>query len=119
MSNQAPLKETDYIRFEDVPKPGRLTRYIVIYGKLQGFRLGHISWYGRWRQYVFEPSLGTLFNVGCLADLADRLGYLNTMHRENRRRPPTSPAQATPSASPRELDRAADSAYAESEEATE
>ena len=116
MSNQAPLKETDFMRFGDMPNPGGTTRRIAVYSKSQGSRLGSIVWYGCWHQYIFEPEQGTLFNVGCLGDLADRLGYLNTMHKEIRRRPPTSPAQATPSALPRELGQAADSAP--SEEAT-
>jgi hypothetical protein len=86
MTDPAPLKETDFMRFEDLPNPRRVTRFIAVWSKSQGYKLGHIRWYWRWRQYVFEPSKGTLFNVSCLADLADRLGYLNTMHRNARRK---------------------------------
>jgi hypothetical protein len=80
-----PLKDTAYMRFEDVPNPRKKTRLIIVYSKSQGFDLGKIRWHSRWRQYVFEPALGTLFNLGCLNSLADRLAYLNVMRRTLRR----------------------------------
>ena len=79
-----PLAETAYMRFEDVPNPGRKTRRITVFNKSGGYPLGYIHWHGAWRQYVFEPEAATIFNVECLASLADRVGYLNTMHRAGR-----------------------------------
>ena len=75
-----PLTDTQYLHFYDLPPMGK-TRRIVVQSR-RGHHLGDIRWYGPWRQYVFEPAQGTIFNVECLASLADRLGYLNTMHRE-------------------------------------
>ncbi|HET6456308.1 MAG TPA: hypothetical protein VFI02_18025 [Armatimonadota bacterium] len=31
--------------------------------------LGYIEWHGPWRQYCFFPEAGTIFNIGCLADI--------------------------------------------------
>lgn len=75
-----PLTDSKYLHFYDLPPLGK-TRRIVVQSRTHGDHLGDIHWHGPWRQYVFEPAPGTVFNNGCLADLADRLGYLNTMHR--------------------------------------
>jgi len=38
--------------------------------RLHGNRLGHIAWFGRWRQYAFFPAADTVFNRACLDDIA-------------------------------------------------
>jgi hypothetical protein len=35
----------------------------------RGGKLGEIRFSGRWRQYVFAPTSGSLFSAGCLDDL--------------------------------------------------
>lgn len=47
--------------------------------------LGTIKWFGRWRQYVFHPEGDTIFNAGCLRDIADRTEELSKSHRAKRR----------------------------------
>ena len=32
--------------------------------------LGTIKWYAPWRRYVFFPQTGTLYDAGCLAEIA-------------------------------------------------
>lgn len=32
--------------------------------------LGTIKWYAPWRRYVFIPQAGTLYDAGCLAEIA-------------------------------------------------
>ena len=76
-----PLHDTKYLHFDELPNDGRKTRVFHVFSVRQGTLLGLIFWLGRWRQYVFEPDPGTVFNNECLTSLADRLGYLNTMHR--------------------------------------
>lgn len=46
-----------------------------------GDLLGGVSWYGPWRQYVFEPEGGCVFNNGCLNDVSGFLAEMNASHR--------------------------------------
>jgi hypothetical protein len=62
-------KETEYLVFREQPAPKLKTRMWSVESKLHGDILGLIRWFGRWRQYVFEPAGGTLFNVSCLSDI--------------------------------------------------
>lgn len=34
-----------------------------------GALLGVVRWFGRWRQYAFFPEPGTIYSVGCMADI--------------------------------------------------
>lgn len=45
------------------------SRWIVPRGTVQT-ELGTIKWYAPWRRYVFFPQGGTLFDAGCLAEIA-------------------------------------------------
>lgn len=47
--------------------------------------LGTVKWFGRWRQYCFDPSSQTTFNRTCLQDLAAFLEQVNERHRVERR----------------------------------
>ena len=58
------MPSNEYLIFYDITPPERKTRVIQIRGKQNGFLLGHIKWYGAWRQYVFYPEEKTLFNIG-------------------------------------------------------
>jgi hypothetical protein len=37
---------------------------------LNGILLGHVQWYGQWRQYSFFPHDATVFERKCLRDIA-------------------------------------------------
>lgn len=43
--------------------------------------LGTVQWFPRWRQYCFDPREGTVFNDGCLRDIA---AFLERVNRERR-----------------------------------
>ena len=45
--------------------------------------LADISWYTRWRQYVFDPNLGTVWNDRCLKDV---VAFLKSENEKRRRR---------------------------------
>lgn len=62
--------ESEYLRFYEVQmKPSMTTRgWLVVSTSLN--RLGIVKFYGAWRQYVFHPGEGTIFNKGCMEDLA-------------------------------------------------
>ena len=49
------------------------TKVISVDSKLHGNTLGIIKWYGAWRQYVFYPKIGTLFNAECLNDIQNQI----------------------------------------------
>lgn len=63
---------------------GRTQRWTVD-GKRSGDILGVVEWYGPWRQYVFAPDPDTVFNLGCLLDIADFVAEQNAKQREERR----------------------------------
>lgn len=48
---------------------------------LNGFHLGMVGWFPRWRQYVFDPSKST-FNADCLRGLSDFLIRVNAEHKQ-------------------------------------
>lgn len=56
--------------------PGRKTGQWQIHSK-GGDILGLVSWYGRWRQYTFNPEEGTTYSAGCLRDLVAFLERVN------------------------------------------
>lgn len=45
------------------------SRWIVPRGTVQT-ELGTIKWYAPWRRYVFFPDPGTLYDAGCLTEIA-------------------------------------------------
>ena len=79
------LLPTKYLRFEQVDTPpGRKTAVWNVISQSSGAILGTIRWHGPWRQYTLWPTNGTLYNVECLTDLADRLATCNRWHRNIR-----------------------------------
>lgn len=58
------------------------TQVWYVRNKTSASLLGKFIWYGSWRQYIFEPSPGTIFNHVCLLEIIKALEILNTEHRE-------------------------------------
>lgn len=46
------------------------TNTYTVIATADGFVLGRIAWFGRWRKYVFEPSTDCLFEETCLREIA-------------------------------------------------
>ena len=46
-----------------------------------GAKLGVVQWYSHWRQYVFSPNPGCIFNRHCLRLLADFCEEKTKEHR--------------------------------------
>lgn len=61
--------DSQYMNFEDITPAGRKTKIIIVTAKRDGATLGEVSWWGAWRQYVFIPNEGTVFNKGCMNDI--------------------------------------------------
>jgi hypothetical protein len=64
------------------PKGGKTTRWRVMSN--HGDQLGTVAWFGRWRQYTFDPVPQSTFNRECLLDIAAYLERVNKEHRERR-----------------------------------
>lgn len=73
---------SEYLHFESLGKSasGKTLVYGVI-SVTQGDLLGHIRWYGPWRQYCFFPAPGTIWNVGCLNDINQFIARLMAERR--------------------------------------
>lgn len=66
------MTEPRWISFEPVSAPGRKTAIWRVVSRRRGDVLGIVQWFGRWRQYSFFPEPNTVFNQGCLKDIAQR-----------------------------------------------
>lgn len=66
------VKQTEYLAFAEVIDPAskRKTKVWQVLSVRHGDVLGVISWYGSWRQYVHRPHPNTLWNSGCLDEVA-------------------------------------------------
>ena len=70
-------RETKWLIFKvSELKPKTVVMHVVSKSRT-GQILGEISWFGRWRQYSFDPEPSTTFNNGCLQDIAGVLSDLN------------------------------------------
>lgn len=67
---------------DEAASAGRKTQVWLVLSVRSGETLGVIRWFGPWRQYTFAPAPSTVFNPGCLREIADKAGYLTNKHRE-------------------------------------
>jgi hypothetical protein len=73
---------SEYLDFEERPPvEGRKTKVVVVRSAGSSAILGDIRWFGRWRQYTFQPERGTVFNQGCLATIN---AYMAALMEERR-----------------------------------
>jgi hypothetical protein len=71
-----------YIRFDGGGESlSGKTRVWLVMSKSQDARLGRIAWDGKWRQYVFEPDMGTIWSHDCLEDVRQFLKNANDEHK--------------------------------------
>lgn len=81
----------EYIRFEEIESlPYAKTHVWKILSVSHGGELGRVSWYNRWRQYVFFPNSGTLYNQGCLLEIRDFVQKATHDHREAQKKERTT-----------------------------
>lgn len=70
------MAESRYLEFVDETPPDRKTRIVKIVSIRSSDTLGHILWYGPWRQYAFFPERATIWNPECLRDVNARIEAL-------------------------------------------
>lgn len=75
--------QSQYLQFHDEGpvKPGAKTRKYTVYGRVNKLILGYIKWFPKWRQYTYYPNPDTVYNPGCLDDLAEYCEYLTSAHK--------------------------------------
>lgn len=78
-----PTMTAQWIEFVDAgtSKSG-VTRIWSVQSKSQGAILGYIQWFGRWRCYAFDPLAETVYNAGCLRDIARFCEQATAEHRD-------------------------------------
>ena len=64
------IKETKYLVFIKLERSThKKTEQIIISNIHHNQTIGHILWYGKWRQYCFFPFGDTIWNKDCLDDI--------------------------------------------------
>jgi hypothetical protein len=58
----------------------RKTRTVEVVSVKSEKGLGEIRWYAPWRQYVFYPLTQTLFNPGCMEQIANYTRAMTAKH---------------------------------------
>jgi len=64
-----PIADTKYLAFVEIDNRPKKTRLYRVHSKSSGEGLAEIKWFSQWRQYDFEPIVGSRWNVDCLEDI--------------------------------------------------
>ena len=68
-----------YVKFELIKNNPKTKVYSV--KSIQGsVSLGVVSWFGKWRRYVFFPEEDTVFDYNCLEDIKNFMDNLMKEH---------------------------------------
>jgi hypothetical protein len=67
----------------DLPK-SRKTKTYEIKSKRTGEVLGHIFWYGAWRQYIFTTPEEIAWSLGCLQDVIAFMHNLSETRKKSK-----------------------------------
>ena len=81
IAGDEPLGEFMFTR-EIARSPSGATRRWELRATNTDSVLGLIRWFGRWRQYCFEPNTRTVFNGGCLMAINGFLRKQTEAHRK-------------------------------------
>ncbi len=71
----------EYIEFKLIEKKPKTEVYLIVNINNHGY-LGEIKWHGPWRQYVFYPYRGTVFNMDCMRYIIDFIKELMEARKE-------------------------------------
>ena len=70
-------KKSKYLIFESTSY-GR----VLVFNKKEF--LGFIEYYPKWKQYIFEPALNTIYSFECLQDIIDKIKECNILNNEKK-----------------------------------
>jgi hypothetical protein len=72
----------EFIQFKDEgPTESGKTHTFRVDSTQDGSYLGRISWFGRWRKYVFFPASNTIFEQVCMRDISEFIEQKTRDHR--------------------------------------
>lgn len=75
-----------YINFANPTKSESGKTLIVgVFSVQGGSWLGYISWFAKWRRYVFCPGPETVFDANCLAAIEGKLANMTSDHKHQLR----------------------------------
>lgn len=75
--------DSEYISIEyRESSPSGKTHIYLVYATRNRAVLGEIKWLGQWRQYVFFPQMGTVFNGDCMTAIAEFCLEITKTHKE-------------------------------------
>jgi hypothetical protein len=60
-----------HLYFNELNNAGKKTRWWEVTATASDEVLGHVSFWGAWRKYVFKPLAGTLYDAACQREIAD------------------------------------------------
>jgi hypothetical protein len=75
---------SEFLDFTSSQPPGRKTKIFAVTSRMNGAPLGEVKWFAAWRKYAFFPAQGTVFDDGCLYEIAahcDRETYDHKYHQ--------------------------------------
>ncbi len=73
-----------FLTFTSLPRLTK-TALLIVASKSSGATLGHVGWFGRWRQYAFFPESGAAFNPECMKDIC---GVIDDLMLARKSQPP-------------------------------
>jgi hypothetical protein len=60
-----------HLYFNELNNVGKKTRQWEVTAVASDEVLGHVSFWGAWRKYVFKPLAATLYDASCMREIAD------------------------------------------------
>jgi hypothetical protein len=66
-------------------KKGRRTDLWRVWSLQEAIYLGEVSWFAHWRRYTFRPVADTVFDAGCLREVAIFCDFETRRHVVGRR----------------------------------
>jgi hypothetical protein len=60
-----------HLYFNELNTSNQKTRKWEVTANASDEILGHVSFWGAWRKYVFKPLAATLYDASCLREIAD------------------------------------------------
>lgn len=73
---------TKYLHFIPYQDKGKKTKSMIVTNRV-GNSLGRITFYGRWRQFVYWPTNGTGLNKDCMREIANKCEQMTQEWRES------------------------------------